>query len=111
MPRETRKLLFGAAELETAALTHCRRHGITVPEGAVGAVTVGTDPGSAIRLRFGTGLGSDELRLDRRQLGDALIGYCRETGIPIPRQAAKSVRAEGDNIAMMIEPGLAQRAG
>ena len=110
MPSETRKLLFDSGELQTAALDHCRRHGITVPEGAVGAVTIGTDPAAAIRLRFGTGLGTDELSLDRRQVNDALIGYCRSTGIPIPRGGAKSVRAEGERIAMVIEPGLERRA-
>jgi len=111
MPRETRKLVFDAIELETAALHHCRRHGITVPEGAVGAVTVGTDPQAAVRLRFGNGVRSDELQLDRRQVGDALIGYCRDSGIPIPRGAVKSVRAEGEQIAMMIDAGRPQRAG
>jgi len=104
MPHEMRKLLFEAHELESAALAHCRRHGITVPEGAVGAVQVGTGPSSAVRLRFGTGVASPELSLNRDQLGDALIDYCHETGIPVPKAAAKSVCAEGQRIAMMIEP-------
>lgn len=111
MPHETRKLLFSAGELQTAALDHCHRHGITVPEGAVGTVTVGTDPAAAVRLRFGTGIGADELSFDRRQVNDALIGYCRSTGIPIPRGGAKSVRAEGEQIAMVIEPGTERRVG
>lgn len=100
MPRETRKLVFDTRELTAATLDHCRRHGITVPEGAAGALSVGTDPVAAVRLRFG----ADEVRLSQRQLGDALIDYCQETGIPIPRGALKSVRAEAGGIAMMIEP-------
>lgn len=103
MPRETRKLLFDSRELETAALDHCRRHGIAVPDGAPGALTVGTDPAAALRLRFG----ADELRLSQHQLGDALIDYCQGAGIPIPRGAAKSVRAEQGGIAMTIAPAIA----
>ena len=66
---------------------------------------------TAVRLRFGTGIGADELSFDRRQVNDALIGYCRSTGIPIPRGGAKSVRAEGEQIAMVIEPGTGRRVG
>ncbi len=110
MPRETRKLLFDCQELETAAMDHCRRHGITVPEGALSALSVGTDPAMAVRLRFGVGEGAGELHLSQRQIGDALIDYCQESGIPIPRGALKSVRAEAGAIAIMIEAGIEHRA-
>jgi len=110
MPRETRKLIFDNHELEAAARSHCRRHGITVPEGAVGALSVGIDPATAVRLRFGAGLDAGEVRLSQGQVGDALIDYCAEAGIPIPRGGLKSVRAEAGGIAMMIEPGAADRA-
>jgi len=104
MPREMRKILFDAAELETAALAHCRRHGIYVPEGVIGSISVGAGPAQAVSLRFGRDAQASELSLDRGQLGDALLDYCREAGIPMPRAAVKSVRAEGSCIAMTIEP-------
>ena len=106
MPRETRKLLFDTQELETAAMDHCRGTGIAVPGDRPGTLVVGTDPAAALRLRFG----ADEIRLNQRQVGDALIDYCQDTGIPIPRGALKSVRAEAGGIVMMIEPGMERAA-
>ena len=50
------------------------------------------------------------MRLSHRQVNAALIDYCQDTGIPIPRGAVKSVRAEAGGIAMMIEPGVPRRA-
>ena len=35
----------------------------------------------------------------------ALISYCMEKGIPIPRQSHKSVQQLGDNIALVVRVG------
>jgi hypothetical protein len=37
------------------------------------------------------------------QLGAAMIAYCRQVGVPLPRSAEKSLAVSGDNLMLCVQ--------
>ncbi|MEE8394265.1 MAG: hypothetical protein V3R66_07960 [Rhodospirillales bacterium] len=104
MPKELRKLGFDKEELRAAAYDYCLRTNIHVPQAAISDIEIGEDPAAAVTLKFDTLDVNDvkEVRLNRDQMGAALIRYCGEQKIPIPRRGQKILKIEGEEIALMI---------
>lgn len=104
MPKELRKLGFNKDELRAAAYDYCLRTSINLPQAAIQDLEIGEDPDAAVTLKFDTMDPQDikEVKLSRDQMGAALIRYCGEQKIPIPRNGQKVLKIEGDVIALMI---------
>ena len=93
MPVETRRVEFSESELIAAVCEHCRYDRILVPDAAVEALELRDDPERALSMRFRVAhpTDPDEIALTRHQLRAALIRYCGQNGIILPRDAAKEV--------------------
>lgn len=104
MPKEIRKLVFTAQEIETAVgvyldatkATARSKHVISV------ALQSGADLGALVKLSIALPGGRNEIVLTTEQLGVALIVYCKKTGIPLPKKGKKSVERDGGGIVMEI---------
>ena len=104
MPTEFRKLLFSEDEVRTAAVRHCLRLSIHMPKGNVETVEIGRHDHDAVSLLFRTDDpgARDRVELSRDQIGAALIRYCREQEIPLPRESRKLLRREERGYALFI---------
>ncbi len=104
VPKELRKLSFDKDELRAAAYDYCLRTHIHLPQAAIHDLEVGEDHNAAVTIKFDTMDPQDikEVRLSRDQMGAALIRYCGEQKIPIPRNGQKVLKIEGQEIALMI---------
>ncbi len=112
MPKELRKLVFDDAELRAAAYDYCLRNGVNIPHAPIDEVVVSDNDASILLLRFSSLDLNDpkEVRLSRDQAGAALIKYCSNNKIPLPRAAQKILKVDGGEVAMMVNIHWAAKA-
>ncbi|MBL6959374.1 MAG: hypothetical protein ISR52_10365 [Rhodospirillales bacterium] len=104
MPSELRKILFDPGEVQTAALSYCIRAQVYFPEGSLDGIEVENDPERTVVMKFSPKDPADprEVILSREQVAAALIRFCLEHQIPIPKDAQKVLKLEDTGIAMLI---------
>ncbi len=109
MPTEIRKLIFSRDELAEAIANHRNghdngsKHG-DLPSGAIMFCRVHQDTQLRVTVKV---LPDGETNIRTVQLepefvGAALMQYCIERKIPMPKGASKSLEAMGENIAMNL---------
>lgn len=103
MPTDIRKLLFSGSELQAAVLDHCLRTKISVPDAVIEGIDITADDEAMVVLRFATDNPAHPSRvaLSRDHVAAALIRYCGDRGIPLPRHAQKVLRPDGDGLSLM----------
>ena len=111
MPTEQRRIIFADDEIVTAAVTHCRLSGISLPDADVEDLDIALDTDCSVRLTFDVESPdlADEVLLDPDTVMCALIGYCRLCSIPLPRVAAKRLEPIDGALAMVFD--MARRRG
>lgn len=111
MPTEIRKLIFSRDELAEAITNH--RNGAhhdngskhdDLPSGSIMFCRVHQDTQLRVTVKI---LPDGETNIQTVQLqpefvGSALMQYCIDRKIPMPKGASKSLEAMGDNIAMNL---------
>jgi hypothetical protein len=105
MPSEIRQIIFRAEELIEAIVSYSNASAEPLPAGAVEAVEVVSGKTISVRVHIrGEGnLGDYQTTLDASTVAASLIRYCRDTGIPLPRDSEKSLQVTGDNLALVIK--------
>lgn len=101
MPTEVRRLVFSNTEFYSALDQYLSRTGATLPLGSI--VQVRTDTihdAVTIDIRRNGSTQTEAVNLSARQVGGALIGYCINNQIPLPRGFSKSLIITGDNVAL-----------
>ena len=109
MPTETRQLMFTNDEVLAAMTSHNR---IAAEKLFVGTIIQGhltADPGVSLCLtiRHETTRNTYDLVFGLDAIEPALIRYCLELNIPLPRKADKTLSVADGNIAMniLLKPG------
>lgn len=104
MPKETRKLVFSAQEVETAIGVYLDASKIPARSTHILSVALqrGEEVGALLRLSIALPGAKDELLLGTEQIGAALILYCKKTRVPLPKGGTKSLQRDGPGIAMEI---------
>lgn len=104
MPRELRKIVFSAEEVQAAAVGHCLHAKIPLPQANITQIDIAEDPLATVVLHFSPSNPAEptEVALTREEVAAALIRRCVEQHIPLPRQAQKLLHTEEDGIALMI---------
>ena len=107
MPSEHRQIVFSKNELNAAIAGYRECHDDGISEGRVIASSVDAQKRVAVLLAF---LKDDEdkpsvVEISASTVAAALISYCMEKGIPIPRQSHKTIQQLGDNIALVVRVG------
>ncbi|NQU57751.1 MAG: hypothetical protein HQ513_10990 [Rhodospirillales bacterium] len=112
MPKELRKLVFDEDELKAAAYDYCLRNNVNIPHAPVDEVVVSDNDASVVVLRFSSADLHDpkDVPLSRDQVGAALIKYCSNNKIPLPRTAQKILKVEGKEVSMMVSVQWATKA-
>ncbi len=102
MPDETRHLHFSNLELYRALLEHCIRRHRTLPNGRILKVSTqaAPRPGFSVLIHDDLRHDNDTVQFDLATIAAALIGYCRSRGVPLPRNARKSLRVVDNRIRL-----------
>ena len=103
MPTDIRKLIFSEAELQAAVVDHCLRTHISLPEANIEGIDIANDPEAMVVLTFS---GADpahptRVKLSRDHVAAALIRYCGQHRIPLPRRAEKVLQPEAGGLDLM----------
>lgn len=103
MPTEVRRITFKPSELAEALGAQSKAPDIEVSE-AVLSFVVGPEGEQQLELTpRGSAKGSGgPLRMDAREVGAALVRYCLDRGVPIPKQASRSLALNVGNVALFI---------
>lgn len=112
MPLEQRQIVFSRTEVMEAMLAQLRRKGVPLPRGKVVGTTISGDaksgPAFVVRVACEAVSGPDvmqDLQLAGSELAAALIAYCRDRGIPLPRNTAKRLDLVEGQLALGMTIG------
>lgn len=105
MPVELRKVLFSEDEVRAAVIDYCLRSKIRLPEANIESVVVSENPESCVTLKYyetDNPNDVDDVKLSRDQVAAALIRYCGEQKVPLPRAGRKILQTGDDGVALLI---------
>ena len=104
MPEELRNILFPKDEVQAAVVDYCLRSKIPLPNKNIDKLEVRTDPEAMVVLKYAdTGpQEASEVKLSRDQVTTALIRYCSNIKVPLPRSAQKVMQPGDDGISLLI---------
>lgn len=107
MPTELRRLVFSNSQLRAALDNYKRVAPEIAPRGRIVSVSLmhdRPDPKVSVSYRDDSA-GSDgdaALELEPKSVAAALVLYCMEFDVPVPRNARKKLTMMGDNICLEI---------
>jgi hypothetical protein len=105
MAQEVRYILFSDNEA-IWALVHWRRGlGLGVSDGTVRSFVTHVSnghPEALLAIEPGAGRRLEEHVFKEDELKDALVGYCRYRGIPLPLEAGKSLEITRGRIGLVV---------
>jgi hypothetical protein len=104
MPTELRQLIFSRDELAEAIANYNGAATNGVPAGRIMFCKVTQNSGIFVTVKI-VPEGETEVHtvhLDKNTVGAALMKYCLDKNIPMPKKASKTLQAIGDNIAMSL---------
>ena len=107
MPSELRKVTFSVDEVQAAIVSHRLHSGGLMPSSPIDHVLLGEGP-TAVTIFFQLD-DANEIRqwpLTNEEVAAALIRYCAQFAIPLPRMARKRLQVENDGLALICRPDL-----
>lgn len=107
MPTETRRITFSIRELVEAIAHFAKATKYPMPPGKIIDCKVETSGAVAATLtiqHMAEGA-TRTARFDNNSIAAALIHYCIEKKIPIPRSAEKSVESAGNGVVLSLRIG------
>ncbi len=108
MPTEIRKIIFDKHDVQNAVVGHCLHANITLPQAAIEGIVIGMEHDSAVTLNFTRDDPAipNDVTLSREEVGAALIRYCRDNKIPLPRRAPKILQPGEDSLSLFVKMDL-----
>lgn len=107
MPSELRKVVFSKDEVWKAVVSHCMRAAIHMPNAPLEDVVVPSNFEPAVEMLFaGDQKGYfRKVKLGLPEVAAALIRFCREQNVPLPKNGKKVLKPSDDGIAMLVNVG------
>jgi hypothetical protein len=103
VPRELRKVIFSRDEVQAALVNHLLHSGRTMPSRAIDRLEIGDGP-AAVRIFFQPGDPTEiqEWPFSQEEVAAALIRYCGQYAIPLPRAAKKRLQPDHGSLALIF---------
>lgn len=104
MPSESRQVLFSNNEVIEALYEHNQVSETKLPQGIIVSCTPVAEVKVAVRLEL-VDQASGETQvasLSPELVGAALLRYCIKRHIPMPKNAAKSIKIHGDQVSLNV---------
>ena len=104
MPTEIRKIIFAEDEIVRAILTQNHNSTKKLPPGDIVEVKANSSPEPSLELTIFDPTAEDPKTINLRApyLAAAMLRFCFDNKIPIPRIADKSVEVLGSSLALSI---------
>jgi hypothetical protein len=104
VPMELRKIFFSSEEVEVAATSYCINSGKPLPSADRLYATFKDDIEAMVTLHFCRSGRCEPVTvsLTRAEVSDALIHFCKEIGVPLPRAGKKVLWPQGNGISLMV---------
>jgi hypothetical protein len=101
---EYRVVFFEDREIVLALIEHARTQGTKLPAGTARKLSIDRDT-MTVKLSFAKkGAESDNpVEFHSAALAQALIRFCKKSGIPLPVKANKELRIVDDRMAFVVE--------
>ena len=101
---DSRHILFSPPALRAALLTYRELFPQKQPPGHLGPIILRRNSPVVLGFQIQAHGASAyrELEMTESEVAAMLIVYCRKLKIPLPRTAEKAIKAEGDNIALIV---------
>jgi len=111
MPTEIRKIVFSPAELAEALDHFAKATHHAMPPGKIAACEIDSKNALsvAVTVHHMAEGSTHTVPFDNPSVAAALIRYCIERKIPVPKAATKSVEAEGPGVALILTLGANTR--
>ncbi|WP_028879302.1 hypothetical protein [Terasakiella pusilla] len=104
MAQEIRKLEFSLPEVENALRVFCAKTGQGIPQSVL--IRMVSDPNSSSRFSaFFQGDQEIQYPLRDKDILTALLVFCQQSEIPVPKSGQKIVKAEGEKVILYIRHG------
>jgi len=101
MAHEIRKIEFDMLEIQVALQLFSAKTGQNIPNHEIVSVKADGVGTGRLNVKFVEGAGKMELR--DKDLSTALLVFCREKNILVPKGGKKVVKAEGRKVTMLIK--------
>lgn len=112
MPREQRRIIFTLAELHHAMRILSAKTNKPLPDGTCEAVNFDPSKEPALSMTFRSlSQGPVNIAFQKAEVGAALILYCREQQIPLPKSASKGIERDGAALALVVHHDWAPKVG
>lgn len=103
MPIETRTLLFDQDELKSALHDHAVRKRIASEADRLLRLDIGAESSGVVTVSLRRGVeAARDVDLTYADVIEALIRFCRNRQIPLPRYGDKRLTPAGDGMALMV---------
>ena len=104
MTSEYRVVFFDDREIVMALIEHARTQGTKLPAGKANKLEIDRATLTA-KLGFARRGSPNEapIEFNSAALAQALIRYCKKSGIPLPVKANKELRVMDDRVAFIVE--------
>lgn len=106
MPKEDRRIIFEFDEAYKAIYAMCVQREIKKPPaGEIKSIRKNLGDESKITIELANNMDNSEASVEysRDFLAAALMLYCRGLGIPLPKNASKSVMLSDERVALRVQ--------
>ncbi|HYD07227.1 MAG TPA: hypothetical protein VEC60_15945 [Reyranella sp.] len=102
---ETRHIIFPKDALIAAIKFLAAASNQPLPPGRLDGCLIVSEPDISVLLDIRDDATGELQRREfpAEKLGAAMIGYCRQVGVPLPRSAEKSLSVSGDNLMLIVQ--------
>lgn len=103
MPRELRKVIFSRNELQAALVSHLLHSGKSMPNRPIDRLDIGEGL-AAVTIVFQPDDSTEvqQWPLSQEEVAAALIRYCGQFSIPLPRAARKRLQMDNHSLALIF---------
>jgi len=104
MPAELRQIIFSRDEVSAALTAGRSGKTLALPPGDIAMVRIDgkADGPVSVKVVPPDGGQAQTVRVTPDGLAGALVAWCRDTGVPIPQGARKSLLSMGDNVVLSL---------
>lgn len=104
MAHEIRKIEFDLVETRVALQVFCDKTGKKIPSDVLSSISNDGNNTSRILATFGIDKPKVIPMRDKDML-TALLVFCQEKNIPVPKEGKKMLKAGGDKVVMLVKMG------
>lgn len=104
MVTEFRQIVFSDHDLKSAIVSFNNSRNLKLLKGPVRSINLQQGETISASLVVDTQVGGETeiINMEAAYLGAAMLTFCFELGIPIPKESQKNIEMVGDNLALNI---------